>query len=568
MPVAAPSAFPSAAPSVAPSAAPATLPAAPPDPGPSAAPAHPAQRPEPPGPQQALQAQAHENEQQGRWLGAITAWRTLARATRPGEALYETARQKLFGLAGLSWMAPIKSRESLPLVVGRSVVLVPHKVRNGDTVRHVVTGVSLDNGQVLWTREDAVAFPYKDDPVAFVHNREHVTRIDLKTGGDLWEHRFLGQSPDTGPRQVLGLSGDRVIVLGDTWPAALDLQSGRILWGPNPLGRSGYAAFVTEHGVLAWPKGPKPPHVATSEWRNLPVVMLSYEKGEILWQRTLIPGDPWRLVVAGDRMYASDAHLASELPWAAISLKNGQTVWRQPQGEARPSALVALPNVLVDRPLDERKSRVTYFRDPATGRARWQSDRVATWFETGPVLETDAEGNIVARDLITGQTTWQMISRDPLRVDPTAAVSGAAIYLPAIGRGTMSGGEMPALVASQVKTGQVAWTQQASDTPYLQEWRLLGVAGDQVMVEQVHQIAKARLTEKPRSTASTLVAFDVARGDVAWGFWDLSPARSSPPLRVGNMLLVVGQDAEGCTLYCFDVARIQELVRGGRRWWW
>ena len=336
----------------------------PPDPGPSAAPSHPAQRPEPPGPQQVLQAQAHENEQQGRWLGAITAWRSLARSTRAGEALYETARQKLFGLAGLSWMAPIKSRESLPLVVGRSVVLVPYKVRNGDTVRHVVTGVSLDNGQVLWTREDAVAFPYKDDPVAFVHNREHVTRIDLKTGGDLWEHRFLGQSPDTGPRQVLGLSGERVIVLGDTWPAALDLQSGRILWGPNPLGRSGYAAFVTEHGVLAWPKGPKPPHVATSEWRNLPVVMLSYEKGEILWQRTLIPGDPWRLVVAGDRMYASDAHLASELPWAAISLKNGQTVWRQPQGEARPSTLVALPNVLVDRPLDERKSRVTYFRDP------------------------------------------------------------------------------------------------------------------------------------------------------------------------------------------------------------
>ena len=57
------------------------------------------------------QSQAQQNEKQGRWLGAVTAWRQYARlAQTQNPKGFQLASERLHSLAGLSWMAAVKSK--------------------------------------------------------------------------------------------------------------------------------------------------------------------------------------------------------------------------------------------------------------------------------------------------------------------------------------------------------------------------------------------------------------------------------------------------------------------------
>jgi outer membrane protein assembly factor BamB len=530
------------------------------------------------------ETEALQNEQQGRWLGAVAAWRNYARVTPAVDGAWRKAMDRLHDLSGLSWSTPLKAREVLPVVVGKEVVAVPYRIKYGDGLRDVVTGIDPVSGRVLWTREDAVAYPYDGDVLVFVQNWEHVVRVDLKTGGDTWEYRFPPPDGDRvagarnqpsnelrgeGPRKVLGLHGDTVILQGDTWPVCVDIPSGKVLWGPASEACKGYRARLTTAGVVAWPGDAKPKGMSDAQWQACQMVMLSFDDGHVLWKRPLVAGEPWYVSPGHSRLYVSDPNLQTEVGWTAIALDKGMTVWRQPHAEARPSVLVSTEKVLVAESPDGLENHTTRFMDPNTGKVLWQSDHVVKITDAGMVLEEEPGGPLQAREIATGQVLWSFEQTDDLHVDPYEALVDRNVYLPAHGPGPMSGVDTPGAIRASGKDGKVEWRHRAADTPYQQQMHTVAMAGDLVLLEQTMQINKPKLAERtPPNFVSSLVALDAGKGDVAWGFYDLQTVPSSPPQRVGNTLYVVGQDRDGYSVYSFDLTRIGELVKEGRRWWW
>jgi len=517
----------------------------------------------------ALMQEATDLERRGRWLGAVASWRDFARLTPNGSGDHALAQDRLHKLSGLTWLASVKSKNALPLVVGQTVVAVPYEVKFGEGLRSVVTGVDRASGKVLWTREDAVAIPLGDDVAVFVQNWDHVTRVNLRTGGDMWAHAF-GHPPSDyktdGPsRKVVGVSGDVAVIIGDTWPVGLDLNSGAVRWGPNRDAVGGYTARMTAVGVLAYPLGRRPSAVAESAWAAAPMVMLNPASGEILWRRTFVAGEPWKVVFDAKRLYVSDPSLVSEKAWTAVDLSTGSTVWRQGQADARPSNITPTSVVLVET----APSGTTRFLDPASGRKIWQSDTMVRFFPAGPVLETTPEGPVTARDLATGQALWTIPQNDDLNLDPSTAELGSGLYMTAYGVGSLSGQPVPGALSANPGSGKVAWRSRASDTPYEENLAMLSSSDDMLLVERTMRISQPKLAGPFKAgNVSSILALDPGRGDVSWGFYDLAPSRTAPPVRVGNSLLVVGNDKDGHSVYCFDLERIRTLVSEGKRWWW
>lgn len=527
--------------------------------------------------------EAVQNEKQGRWLGAVAAWRGYARASVEDGA-WKKAMDRLHDICGLSWSTSLKAREVLPVLVGKDVVVVPHRVKYSDGLRNVVSGIDPTTGRARWTREDAVAFPYQGDVVVFVQNWEHVARVDLKTGGDAWSHPFPPPGGDhvsgtrnqpgddlhgEGARSVLGLHDDLVVVQGDRWPEALEIESGKVRWGANPEARPGYRARLTPAGVVTWPGEVRPKGMSDAEWQACPMAMLSYADGKIVWRRKLVPGEPWRVVSGGQRLYVSDPNLQTEIAWTALSLDKGATVWRQPQAEARPSVLVQTDKVLVLQSPDGLENHLTRFLDPSSGKLLWQSEHVVKITPQGLVLVFEPGEPLQAKDIATGKTLWTISQADGIDVDPSGAVVGGSLFFPSHSPGPLSGSDTPGAVSANAASGQLEWSHRAADTPYQQGMRTLALAGDSLLLEQTMQITHPKLAERtPPTQVSSLVALDAGKGDVMWGFYDLAPVSSSPPVRTGDTVYVVGQDRDGFAVYSFDLTRIRTLVKEGRRWWW
>jgi len=519
-----------------------------------------------------LRAEAMTLEKSGRWLGAVSAWRDLLRASAPGTEDYQTATARLHELSGLSWMTSVKSRVAKPLVVADAVVLFPHQVKYSDRMRDVVTAVDRATGNVLWTREDAIVVTVGGQPMAFVQNWEHVARIDLKTGGDLWSCPFPGQPArdtfNTPNRKLLGVDGGIAFVLGDTWPMAVDVATGKQLWGPDASALAGYRALVTAAGVAVWPGSERPASVPASAWKSAPLVMLDRATGLAIWKRSIVPGEPWVVASDDQRLYLSDPRLSSELAWTAVSLTTGETLWRQPQALARPSTLTVLPGVLMEQAAG---SPLTRFMAQSTGKVVWQTERMSRCFAAqGIVLEESPAGPVVARDLVSGQMKWQIAQDDDLHVDSLTAQSDGSVFMSAYGLGALSGTEVPGAVAADPATGTITWRHRASDTPYEETMQTICVAGDYLLMERQMRIAKPKLADPTKGgLVSSIVALDTKQGNIAWGFWDLTPERDAAPVRVGNTLWLVGRDKEGGhTLYAFDLGKVGQLVQEGKRWWW
>lgn len=517
-----------------------------------------------------LMREAAGLEKKGRWLGAVATWRELARTPDVSAGEFHTAMERLHNLAGLSWIASVKSRQALPLIVGKDIVAIPYLVKYGDRMRNVVTGVDRVGGRLLWTREDAVAIPHGDDVVVMVQNWQHIARVDNHTGGDMWDHKFpapQNEGADSPNRKVLGVEGGTAWILGDTWPMALDLATGQARWGPHRESLRGYRATVTAAGVLAWPCPSRPSGVSDAQWQNAPMVFLSKTSGEILWRRNLVAGEPWQVAADGQRIYLNDPKLASEKAWTAVSMDNGQTIWRQPQLDTRPSTLTPTGGVLMEA--STVSSSLTRFLDPSSGRRIWQTERMVKFFPQGPVLEANPQGPLTARDIATGTVRWSLAESDDMRLDPTGAIADGNLYMTSYGVGYLSGTTVPGAVAASLRNGQVAWKHHEGDTPYQEELRTLQACGDVVLMERTMRIAQPKLAGKSRTGAvSSLLALDAAQGKIAWGFWDLEPSRTAPPVRVGDTLLVVGNDKDGQTVYAFDLLKIKALTAQGKRWWW
>lgn len=526
--------------------------------------------------------EAVQNEKQGRWLGAVAAWRGFAR-TSLEDGAWRKAMERLHDLSGLSWSTAIKAREMRPLVVGRDVVAVPYRVKYSDGLRDVVTAVDPTSGRILWTREDAVVFPCDGDVAVFVQNWEHVARIDLKTGGDAWSYAFpspggarvsgtRNQVGDDlrgeGPRRVLGLKGDAVILQGDTWPLALDLASGKVRWGAHADARQGYRARLTPAGVVAWPGESRPASMSETQWQSSPMVLLSYDDGHIIWKRATVAGEPWSVVPSAQRLYMSDANLQTEIAWTAVSLDKGTTVWRQPQAEARPSKLTVTDKVLVMASPEGLENHLTRFLDPTSGKVLWQSEHILRLTPQGFALERAPGEPLQARELATGRVLWSLALPEGLDVDADDAVVESNLYMSAHAPGPLSGSDTPGAVRASTATGQIEWTHRASDTPYQQGMRMLAMAGDTVLLEQTMQISHPKLAARTPTPVSSLLALDAAKGEVQWGFYDIHAVPASPPVRAGETLYVVGQDRDGFSVYAFDLSRIRDLVKQGRRWWW
>lgn len=514
-----------------------------------------------------LRAEASRLEKSGRWLGAVTAWRELARVSVPGTDDYQSATRRLHDLAGLSWMTSVKSKAAKPLTVTDNAVLFSYRVKYSDRMRDVVAAFDRAKGTRLWMREDAVVV----SDMVFIQNWQHVARVDLATGGDLWSYPFQGQPAkdtfNTPNRKLLGVDADTAYLLGDTWPVAVDLATGTLKWGPNPQAMAGYKAIVTAKGVVAWPGRDRPGSVPDSEWRDAPLVLLDRASGRITWKRDLVPGEPWIVAADGQRLYVSDPNLISEKAWTAISLDSGQTLWRQPQAQARPSTITPAGPVLIEQSTAD--SSVTRFLAPDSGRELWQTDRMVRWFPQGTVLEEAPLGPVVARELSSGQVRWQLEQTDDLQVDSVTAVADGNLYMAAYGEGSLSGAEVPGAIATDLATGKTTWRTREGDTPYEETMQTLATAGDLLIMERQMRIAKPKLAGPTQGgMVSSLVALDTATGEVRWGFWDLTPERDAPPVRVGDMLWLVGEDRDGHTLYAFDLAQVQTLVKEGRRWWW
>lgn len=526
--------------------------------------------------------EATQNEKQGHWLGAVAAWRGYAR-TSLEDGAWKKAMTRLHDACGLSWATTVKAHEVLPLVVGKDVVAVPYRIKYSDGLRNAVTAIDPVSGKALWTREDAVVFPYNGDLVVFVQNWEHVVAVDVKTGSDLWAYPFPAPDGDRvagtrnqpgddlrgeGPRRVLGLHGDTVLVQCDTWPVSLELASGKVRWGPSSAARHGYRARLTPVGVVTWPGQTKPHGMADAEWQASPMVMLSYDDGKVLWKRRMIAGEPWYVVAGTQRLYVSDPNLQTEIAWTAVSLEKGATVWRQPQAEARPSVLTQTDKVLVVASPEGLEHHLTRFLDPASGKVLWQSEHVIKVTQQGFVLVLMPGESLQARDIATGNVLWTLALTDGPDIDPYGTLVDGAIYLNGQAPGPLSGASTPAAVSASTKTGQVAWSYSAADVPYPQDLHLLATAGDEVLLQQIMRIPRARLSDRAPNDVSSLLALDATKGNVQWGFYDLRPVSTAPPVRVRDTVYVVAQDKDGHAVYAFDLARIRDLVKQGRRWWW
>ena len=529
-----------------------------------------------------FEIQAQQDEKQGHWLGAVAAWRGYAR-TSPEDGAWKKAMGHLHDVCGLSWTRPIKAYEVLPLVVGKDVVAVPYRVKYSDGLRNVVSAIDPTSGVLLWTREDAVVFPYQGDLVVFVQNWEHVVRVDAKTGSDMWAHPF--PSPDggrvsgsanlpgddlrgEGPRHVLGLHGDSVIVQGDTWPFSLDLASGKVRWGASADARRGYRARLTTAGVVAWPGQTRPSGMSDADWQASPMVMLSYDDGHVVWKRATIAGEPWYVVSGAQRLYVSDPNLQTEIAWTALSLEKGTTAWRQAQAEARPSVLTPTDKVLVVQSPEGLDHHLTRFLDPASGKVLWQSEHVIKVTQQGFVLVLAPGEALQARDIANGKTLWTLAPTEGLDIDPNGALVDGNVYLAAHAPGALSGTDTPAMAGVDGKSGQVMWAQRSADTPYPQDYHALAVAGDVLLLEQTMAISHAKLANRAPIQVSSLLALDAGKGDVAWGFYNLAGASGSPPVRIGDTLYVVGLERDAYCVCSFDLAHIRDLVKQGRRWWW
>lgn len=526
--------------------------------------------------------EAVQNEKQSQWLGAVAAWRGYARTSREDGA-WKKAMTHLHDLSGLSWATAVKAHEVLPLVVGRDVVAVPYRIKYSDGLRNAVTAIDPVSGKALWTREDAVVFPCNGDLVVFVQNWEHVVRVDAKTGSDVWAYPFPAPDGDRvagarfypgddlrgeGPRRVLGLHGDSVIIQCDTWPVSLELASGKVRWGPSSEARHGYRARLTPAGVVTWPGETKPHGMTDAEWQASPMVLLSYDDGKVLWKRKMIAGEPWYVVAGDKRLYVSDPNLQTEIAWTAVSLEKGATIWRQPQAEARPSILTQTDKVLVVQSPEGLEHHLTRFLDPASGKVLWQCENVIKVTQQGFVLVLNPGESLQARDIATGNVLWTLALTDNLDLDPFGTLVDGAIYLNSQAPGPLSGASTPGAVGASSKTGQVEWSYRAADVPYQQDMRLLAAAGDEVLLEQTMRISHARLADRSPEEVKSLLALDATKGDVQWGFYDLRAVSTAPPVRVGDTIYVVAQDKDGHAVYSFDLARIRELVKQGRRWWW
>lgn len=526
--------------------------------------------------------EALQNEKRGHWLGAVAAWRGYAR-TSLEDGAWKKAMTHLHDVSGLSWATPVKAHEVLPLVVGKDVVAVPYRIKYSDGLRNAVTAIDPISGKALWTREDAVVLPHNGDLVVFVQNWEHVVRVDAMTGSDVWAYPFPAPDGDRvagtrnqpgddlrgeGPRRVLGLHGDSVIIQCDTWPVSLDLVSGKVRWGPSGEARRGYRARLTPAGVVTWPGESKPHGVADAEWQASPMALLSYDDGKVLWRRKMIAGEPWYVVVGDKRLYVSDPNLQTEIAWTAVSLEKGVTVWRQPQAEARPSLLTQTDKVLVVQSPEGLEHHLTRFLDPASGKVLWQSENVIKVTPQGFVLVLTPGESLQARDIATGSVLWTLALTEDLDIDPFGTLVDGAIYLNAHAPGPLSGASTPGAVGASSKTGQIAWSYRAADVPYQQDMNLLAAVGDEVLLEQTMRISHARLADRSPEEVKSLLALDAAKGEVQWGFYDLRAVSTAPPVRVGDIIYVVAQDKDGHAVYAFDLARIRELVKQGRRWWW
>ncbi|MHB2016458.1 MAG: outer membrane protein assembly factor BamB family protein [Candidatus Xenobia bacterium] len=482
------------------------------------------------------------DEQRGRWLGAISAWRSCVRLS-PGDG--PQALQHLYDLAGVKWMAPIPMRDAQPLQIGRDVIAV--------TKGPVVTGVDRTTGRAIWTLQNAIAWPYHGDLAVFVQDGSRVTRIEPKTNRVMWEVALHGPANQA----VVGIHEGTAVLQGDSWPMAVSMETGKVLWGPARESAKGYRSMCCDRGVLVWPQSVHPTGAAQDQWQQASMVLLDYRDGHTLWTRPMVAGEPWRVSVDATHAYLSDPNLSSEMPWTAVSLDTGRTVWKQRLEEARPSTLYAAGRVLVES-ADPAPSESLHFLDPATGRAVWGCEAVSAVVPNGPVLEAGSNGQLTAHDLNTGNVMWTMPAGEA-QIDPSNMTCGTALTFHAQAPGPMSGAPVPGAVAVDPLHGHVQWTQWAHDEPYIQQWHVLAAAGTQVMVESDRTLAHPM---------SSLLALDAARGNIVWGLSDFTPVPTAPPTRVDNTLYVLAAERDGATLYAFDLAKISELTQRGRRWWW
>lgn len=339
------------------------------------------------------------------------------------------------------WTAPIGAGESRRHRITAAPVVADGRVFTLDS-RALVTAVSTQGGEVLWTRDIRPANARPDAAsgggLAAAGGRVFVasafgvlTALDASSGAPVWSHRF--EAPLTGTPLV---TGDRVVVVATNGlAAALDTATGRIDWTVR-----GLPAPALVMG------GPRPAVAGNT-------VLLPFPSGELqavervgarrLWTTHVagtrlarayssVPGISADPMVSGNRVYAGNATGR----FSAFDLATGRVAWTAPEGAMDAAWMaggslffVSDANTLVR--LDARSGERIWAVDlPNYTRDRERS-RAEVFAHYGPVL---AGGR-----LVVVSNDGRMRSFDPVSGALLAETElpGRAASRPAIAGGTL-----------------------------------------------------------------------------------------------------------------------------------